>query len=374
MQFALDETQQEVKELTAGVLQRATDRSQRATDSVGETGYDTAVWQALSEAGLLSLAVPEEVGGAGLGALETAVVLAEVGRRVVPVPAVATLSLGVLPVVHFGTSEQHDDLLKEVAAGRVLSAALNEPSTAMPRTPRTTARREKAGFVLSGRKTGVMYADSAHRVLVSASVPGEGVGVFLVDPTADGVSLRRSPNSGIGREWTVRLDGVRISQSQLLGLGIEQRILDGVHDFAVAGICATAGGALAGALDLTSEHLRTRTQFDKPLATFQAVAQQVADVYVTVRTLNLAAWSACWRLATGRDATEDLEVAAVWLTSEALPAVHTCHHLHGGLGLDVTYPMHRYYALIKDLARLLGGSADRLDRLAHDLDLARRAS
>jgi alkylation response protein AidB-like acyl-CoA dehydrogenase len=100
------------------------------------------------------------------------------------------------------------------------------------------------------------------------------------------------------------------------------------------------------------------------LATFQAVSQQLADVYIASRTLALASTSVVWRLSQDRDADEDLDVLAYWLSAEAPPAMQICHHLHGGMGMDVTYPMHRYYSSIKDLTRLLGGPAHRLDLVA----------
>jgi 3-oxo-4-pregnene-20-carboxyl-CoA dehydrogenase alpha subunit len=121
--------------------------------------------------------------------------------------------------------------------------------------------------------------------------------------------------------------------------------------------------SLAAALALTTTYIGTREQFGRPLAAFQAVSQQVADVYVVARTLHLAALSACWRLETGREAAGDLDVAAYWLAERAPAALRTCHHLHGGIGMDVTYPLHRYSSLIKDMVRFVGGADYRLDAL-----------
>jgi alkylation response protein AidB-like acyl-CoA dehydrogenase len=138
----------------------------------------------------------------------------------------------------------------------------------------------------------------------------------------------------------------------------------GLYQLAVAGACALADGALAGALALTRDHLATRRQFGRPLAQFQAVSQQIADVYIAARTLHLATVSACWRLAEGRDAAGDLDVAAYWCAEHAPRSVRICHHLHGGLGMDVTYPLHGYSSLAGDLVRFLGGADYRLERLA----------
>src|SRR5262249_12809740 len=124
-----------------------------------------------------------------------------------------------------------------------------------------------------------------------------------------------------------------------------------------------ADGALAGALALTTAHVGSRKQFGRPLAAFQAVAQQIADVCIVSRTLHFAAVSACWRLETGREADGDLDLAAYWLADQAPTALRACHHLHGGTGMDVAYPLYRYSALVKDLVRLIGGADYRLDRL-----------
>jgi alkylation response protein AidB-like acyl-CoA dehydrogenase len=134
----------------------------------------------------------------------------------------------------------------------------------------------------------------------------------------------------------------------------------GVRHLYTAATAAQASGVLAGALRLTTEHVRNRKQFGRALAEFQAVTTQVADVYIAARALDVAMWSGAWRLAEGLPAEEDLALAA-YHTSEAARALYTCQHLHGGLGLDVTYPLHRYFAHAKHLAHLLGGADAQLD-------------
>ncbi|KAA5825036.1 acyl-CoA dehydrogenase family protein [Saccharopolyspora hirsuta] len=341
MEFALEETQQDVQDLAAEVLRRE-------SGGGDGTGFDEGAWKALDDAGLLSLAVPERFGGAGLGVLETAIVLTEVGRTAADVPALSALAFGVLPVVRHGSPQQQEALL----GGKPLTAALNEPSSPMPDEPRTAVENGK----VSGTKTGVLDADRAHRLLVSATT-SDGPAVVLVDPASPGVALHRTRASS-GFEWAVRFD-----EAPAEPLGGAASLAD-LHACALAGICAVGDGAVAGALALTAEHLRTRHQFGKPLAAFQAVAQQIADAYIAARTLHLATLSACWRLGSGLDAAEALDVAAWWLAEEAPALLRTCHHLHGGLGLDITYPLHRYSSLIADLARLVGGADHRLDALA----------
>jgi alkylation response protein AidB-like acyl-CoA dehydrogenase len=181
--------------------------------------------------------------------------------------------------------------------------------------------------------------------------------VTVVEPDADGLSCQRTRSSSGLPEYTLRLDQTPALQ-----------VLDGcpvteLYQVAIASACAVADGVLAAALELTTGHVRTREQFGRPLATFQAVAGQIADVYAAARTLHLAATSACWQLDTGRDAGRDTDVAAYWLARHGPAAVRTCHHLHGGLGMDVSYPLPRYSALMTDLVAFVGGADDRLDRL-----------
>ncbi|MFD4183891.1 acyl-CoA dehydrogenase family protein, partial [Rhodococcus sp. NPDC058514] len=152
------------------------------------------------------------------------------------------------------------------------------------------------------------------------------------------------------------LDGVRVDSGALLtGAPVEA-----LYRIALATVAAQAAGLGSGMTKLTATHVSTREQFGKPIAAFQAVSQQVADSYVTARTLELAAISACWRLAEGLDATEDTSVAAYWLAEQLPVAMQQCSHMHGGLGADVTYPAHLYYEQTKDLVRLVGGPSSRL--------------
>ncbi len=175
-------------------------------------------------------------------------------------------------------------------------------------------------------------------------------------PGAEGVRLIRTPSSSGEPEYTVRLDGAPVEGM----LGGAQCVRD-LYQLAVAGACALADGAVAGALALTRDHVANREQFGRPLAAFQAVSQQVADVYIASRTMHLASLAACWRLAEGLDAATDLDVAGYWCAEQAPRTVRICHHLHGGLGMDVRYPLHRFSSLVADLVRFLGGADYRLD-------------
>jgi 3-oxo-4-pregnene-20-carboxyl-CoA dehydrogenase alpha subunit len=299
-------------------------------------------------------------------------VLNEVGRYAARIPALATLALGVLPVARSADVALKGQLLAGVASGdTVLTAAIREPSEPMPGWPRTVVTVSGPGRrgIVSGLKIGVPYAAAARWILVPATVAatagtgsagaacGGRTAVAVIEPDARGLSSQRTRSSSGLPEYTLRLEETPAAQ-----------LLDGcdaaaLYRLAIAGACAVGDGALAAALELTTGHVRSREQFGRPLATFQAVAQQIADVYAAARTLHLATMSACWRLDTGRDAGRDADVAAYWLAQYGPAALRTCHHLHGGLGMDISYPLPRYSALMTDLVALVGGADDRLDRL-----------
>jgi len=330
MDFDLTATQQAVADVVTSVLDREN------------------TWEALVNGGVTALPVPERLGGDGVGLPEVATVLTEVGRHGAITPALATLGLGVVPLLDLASDEQQDRFLASVAEGGGLTAALNEPGTALPDRPSTTV----SGGRLSGTKVGVAYAGQADWLIVTADHA-----VVVVSPKADGVQLVKTPTSNDSDEYTVTFADVAVADSDVLAGATASR----VNQLALAMTGSFTDGLVAGALRLTADYVAERKQFGKPLSTFQTVAAQLAEVYIASRTIDLVAKSVVWRLSEGLHADSDLDVLGYWVTSQAPPVMQLCHHLHGGMGMDITYPMHRYYSTIKDLSRLLGGPSHRLD-------------
>jgi 3-oxo-4-pregnene-20-carboxyl-CoA dehydrogenase alpha subunit len=336
MDFDLTATQQAVADVVTSVLDR--DNS----------------WGAVVDGGVAALPVPERLGGDGVGLPEVATVLTELGRHGAVTPALATLGFGVVPLLELASDEQQDRFLAAVAKGGVLTAALNEPGAPLPDRPATTFANGR----LSGTKIGVAYAEQADWMVVTTDNA-----VVVVSPKADGMRLVRTPTSNGSDEYTVTFGDVAVGDSDVLAGPETNTAAHRVNQLALAAIGAYADGLVAGALRLTADYVANRKQFGKPLSTFQTVAAQLSEVYIASRTIDLAAKSVIWRLSEGRDADDDLDVLGYWLASQAPPVMQTCHHLHGGMGMDITYPMHRYYSKIKDLTRLLGGPSLRLDLL-----------
>lgn len=328
MDFAPNPEQQAVADVVTSVLDR--DNS----------------WEALVAGGVSALAVPERLGGDGLGLSEVTTALTEIGRHGTISPALATLGFGLVPLLDLATDAQQDRYLAGVAKGAVLTAAFDEPAAALPEQPGV----KLAGNRLSGTKVGVPYAEQAEWIVVTADT-----GVAVISAKADGVTLTKTPTANHSDEYVVVFADAEVDQV------LEGTTAHRVNELLLASIGAFTSGLVAGALRLTADYVGSREQFNRPLSTFQTVAAQLSEVYIVSRTITLATTSVVWRLANDLDATDDLAVLGYWITSQAPPVMQLCHHMHGGMGMDIDYPMDRYYSSIKDLNRLLGGRSQRLD-------------
>ncbi|HEV7851114.1 MAG TPA: acyl-CoA dehydrogenase family protein, partial [Mycobacterium sp.] len=306
MDFSPDEGQQAVADVVTSVLDR--DNS----------------WDALVAGGVTALALPERLGGDGVGLSELSTALTEIGRHGTTGPALGVL--GATAVLLDSASEpQQDRYLAGVAKGTIVTLALNEPGAALPDKPATTL----AGGKLNGTKIAVSYAGQADWLVVTADS-----GVVVVSAKADGVQASKTPTSNHSDEYVVTFSDVTVVDDDVLDGAQAKR----VNQLALATIGSFAAGLVAGALRLTADYVANREQFGKPLSTFQTVAAQLAEVYIASRTLTLAATSVIWRLSEGRDADEDLDILGYWLASQAPPVMQLCHHMHGGMGMDIAYP------------------------------------
>ncbi len=303
-------------------------------------------WGALAEAGLLAMAAPEDFGGSGLGVREVGVLLHEAGLRASDLPIWETLVCGQLTIAKHGSDELKQDLLAKLTSGELMiSPALAEPGQALPETPQTSFDGKR----LSGHKISVRQYDTDSLILVTAAGP-QGPVVVLVEPDADGVSMQDMSNSRGGA-----VASVTFTDTPVFGV-LDEGAAQTLRRNAAAGLVLWGEGALAGARDLTAGYIKERRQFGRSLAEFQAVAMQMADVYVDSRMVSLAAEEVARRIADGQSVSSDLAVASYWFCEKAPKALQTCHHLHGGFGVDETYALPAYFATIKDIAVALGGA------------------
>ncbi|MGO8891810.1 MAG: acyl-CoA dehydrogenase family protein [Streptosporangiaceae bacterium] len=329
-------------------------------------------WADLAAAGVLSAGLPTSLGGAGLGLLEHCSVLAEIGRAVSDVPYLASIVLGAGAIAEFGSPSQRARWVVPAGQGAVvLTAALAEEDGDDPRFPSASAVRTAGRWVLSGVKTAVPAAPRADVFLVPAATV-DGVTVFLVSPSDDGVSVEPQRLTDFAEAGRVVLDGVTLDDDRVLGPpGQGSQVTGWLVSRGTVGLCALQAGVLERALEMTAEYARNRVQFGRPIGSFQAVTQRLADAYIDVEAVRLTMWQAAWLLASGGegDAAAGTAVATAkfWAADAGHRVAHTAVHVHGGLGIDMSYPVHRYFVAAKHHEFTLGGATAQLRRIGADL-------
>jgi len=332
MDFSFSEEQEAVRELADRIFTDLStqDRLREMETDPTNDRFDRKLWSELAGAGLLGISLPEDVGGAGLGFLETGLLAEAAGRTAAYVPVVECVAAAAPAIARFGSGAQRQQWLPGVVAGdTVLTTALVELG-GTPSAPALVAETAGDGWTLTGVKACVPSGTIADAVLVSArAVVGADA---LLGSVEDGPSIV---------EWLV--------QRSTTALALEQ------------------AGAAAASLALVAEYTKNREQFGKPIATFQAVGQRAADAYVDAEAIRLTGWQAAWRIAEGLPADKEVAVAKFWAADGGQRVVHAAVHLHGGVGVDREYPLHRFFLNTKHIELTLGGATDQLLRLGDTL-------
>ncbi|WP_067180533.1 acyl-CoA dehydrogenase family protein [Microtetraspora niveoalba] len=365
MDFTLDEELEAIRDLARKIFtDRATTERVREVESSPER-VDESLWTELAKAGLLGITAPEEAGGAGLGLAALCVLLEEQGRAVAPVP-LWPASVGALAVAAYGTAEQRESLLPGAVDGSSrLTLALEEFGPQGPGEPRCRAVPDVVpggGWRLTGVKAVVPSPFGARHVLVAARAES-GTGLFLVAADADGVTWERAETTTHDLSGTMTLDGAPARAVGAPGSGV----LDWTVERASVALAAVQLGVAQGALRLAAGYLSERRQFGRPLATFQAVQHQLADCYIDIEAMGVTLWQAVTSLEEGGPAAAAVLVAKWWADEAGLNVVHRTQHVHGGIGVDVDYPVHRYFLWGKQIACTLGGAGADLSRLGAEL-------
>jgi alkylation response protein AidB-like acyl-CoA dehydrogenase len=368
--FTLSDEQQAIAELAHRILSEQLPPERLRELEQGTTWYADDAWRQLAKADLLGIALPEADGGGGYGLLEACLVAEQVGRTVAPLPYLSCIVGAALPLARFGTAEQRGRFLPGVIDGsRTLTVALHEPDEVeTPALPATVATPVGDDWRLDGEKVLVPGAEQAAAIVVPARTGERGVTVFLVAPDAAGVSLL--PEMAVTGEpqATVRLDGVTVRAADVLGEPDGgAAVVEWIRQRMLAAICATQTGVCEEALAITSRYVCEREQFGTKLGTFQAVAHRIADAYIDTEAIRLTALQATWRLDRDLPAADELMVAKFWAAEGAQRVVHAAQHLHGGIGVDLDYPIHRYFRWAKVLELTLGGATPSLLRLGGSL-------
>jgi acyl-CoA dehydrogenase len=345
--FSFTDEQQAVRDLAAQIFEGMAPVERVRDIERGEERVDRDLWAQLAEAGLLGIGLPEAHGGAGLGLIETLLVLEQQGRWVAPVPYWSTIVAGALPLAEFGDDAQ-TALLDDVTAGhRLIAVGLDDEGSADPARPATAAMAADDDWHLTGVKPAVEYAPEADLLVVSAATE-DGTGLFLVDPAGPGVTIEGIDPTAHTSAGRLTLDGA--PADRLGGPGA----LDWLLARARVGLAALQVGVCEEAVRMTAAYVSEREQFDRPLSTNQGVALRAADAYIATEAIRTTLWQAAWRLSEGLDAEAEVLTAAWWTGEGGHQILHATQHLHGGMGSDIAYPVHRYFIRGKQIGDMVG--------------------
>lgn len=320
-----------------------------------EQRFDTDLWAKLIEADILSTAAPESVGGGGFGVLEQVAVLVALGRQLAAVPYLESVVLGAGALAKFGSdSLQQEWAVPAVNGEKIIAVALDGEMGQGP-------VQATSGGRLTGSRTQVAYGPVADAFLVPAETDS-GTKVFLIAKDDPGVTVTALDTTGHGSVGHVELQGVEAAR--VVGGG------DVVAWLTTAGNLGRSAyqlGVLERALELTSTYAREREQFDRPIGSFQAVSSRLADDYIDVKALRLTVTQAAWRLSEDLPADIEVNTAAFWAAEAGHRVAHTTVHVHGGVGIDLDHPIHRYFLAAKQTEFAVGGATGQLLRIGREL-------
>ncbi|MDI2029685.1 acyl-CoA dehydrogenase family protein [Saccharopolyspora sp. TS4A08] len=359
MDFTLTEAQEDLAGLVGRILgDKVTNERLREIDRQDDR-FDLDLWAELAKADVLTAALP----GRGFGLLEQCSILIEIGRAVAPVPYLPSITMGATTLAESGTDEHRRRWVEPAARGEVvLTAALVEDGNPDPASPATRAERDGEDWLLTGTKVNVPAGPIADLVLVPATTD-DGPRLFLVRPGRPGATMQRQEIVDGDAEGWLELASARVADADVLGADALQRLV--VR--ATIGVCAVQVGVLTGALERTSSYAGERVQFGRPIGSFQAVAQRLADGFIDVEAAKLTLWQAAWRAAEGLPCDEETATAKFWAAEAGHRLAHTAVHVHGGVGIDLDHELHRYFVAAKRGEFSLGGATAQLRRIGAGL-------
>ncbi len=364
MDFSLTETQAELVGLARTILADHSELSRLKASEQSELGYDADCWKAFADANLLGLAMPESCGGLGFGFLDLCLVLREVGKAVVPMPVLSCLVTAALPCVQFGTDEQRAYLGPVISGDFVGTAALLEYGTTAEE-PYLQATPDGDGWRLTGVKTSVAFATTAGAILVSARVAGtDDIVMVNVAAGADGMTMVPQQGQNYERLFEVTfVDTPALSDGQIGTQKNGREILEWTLARTMVAQSAIIGGTCDSAMRITAQYTIDRKQFERQIGTFQAVSQRMADAYINNQAIELTMLQAASHLDEGLEVPEEVATAKYWACEGGNQIGHAALHIHGGISIDLDYPIHRHFLWIKQAEFSFGAATPTLVRL-----------
>jgi pimeloyl-CoA dehydrogenase small subunit len=374
MDFGLSEEQRLLRDSVERLLTERYDFESRKRFMNSAEGWSRGLWQQYAELGLLGLPFEEKHGGFGGGPVEIMIVMEAFGRALALEPYVATVLLGGGLVRHAGTDAQKGAILPKIAGGElVLAFAHAERQSRYDLADvLTSAKRDGSTYVLEGAKSLVLHGDSADQFVVSARVSGsrkdhDGIGLFLVNAKAQGVSRRGYPTNDGQRAAEVMLEGVKVGADAVLGeLGMAFPVIERVAHETIAALAAEAVGAMTAMHEMTIDYLRTRKQFGVPIGSFQVLQHKAVDMLIAIEQARSIMFYGTMMVGETDAATRRKALSAVKAqigrSGQIVGQIGT--QLHGGIGMTMEYKGGHYFKRLTMIDTMFGDTDHHLATLA----------
>ena len=374
MDFSLTDEQKLLKDSVDRLLAEKYDFAKRKTFAASRLGWSREMWNQYAELGLLGVAFDEKHGGSGGGPVETMIVMEALGRSIALEPYVPTVVLGGGFILEGGTEKQKAAMLPQIAEGKLLLAFAHTERQARfdMFDIATRARKDGTGYLLDGTKTIVWHGDSADKLLVTARVSGQqrdkdGIGLFIVDGKAAGVTRKPIVMADSHRGADVIFKGVRVGADDVLGeVGRACPLLERVVDRAIAAILSESIGCMDELLATTTEYLKTREQFGRPIGTFQALQHRAVDILMNVeqsRSMSMLATMMAGE-SDNSERRRSISGAKVHIARASRYVGEQAIQLHGGIAMTMEYKAGHYFRRLLAIQTMFGDLDHHMDLLS----------
>ena len=374
MDLGLNEAQQMLKNSAQEFLEAECPDTYVREMEEDENGYTSEMWQKLAEQGWLGLIIPEKYGGVELEFQDLAILLEEMGRYMLPGPYFSNVVLGGMSIMDSGTEEQKQEYLPRLAEGQIIvTLALNEPSGRWDAEGiQLSATENGDDYTLNGTKLFVPNAHVSDYIVVAARTgSGENdISLFIVSSQTNGVNQTLLKTIASDRQSEVSFDNVSVSSSSLLGEKNQGwKTIEKVLKWGAIGKCAEMCGGGQSVLDMTVEYAKQRTQFGRPIGTFQAIQHHCANMATDVEGAKFITYQAAWMLSEGLPADREVAMAKAWVSDSYKRVCALGHQSHGAIGFTKEHNMQLYSRRAKAAELAFGDSDLHLDKVAEIIGL-----